>query len=384
MPISRTPQFVIKISKYCNLRCDYCYEYPHLGNKARMSLEQLRALFENIAASADELSLRELNFIWHGGEPFLVPIAVYERIDGLQKEIFGSRIKYFNTVQTNLTVLTDRHLAFLKTGFFRDVGVSFDVYGDQRVDTKGALRTGSVLANLQKLLSEGIRVGAIAVLARNTLPRIRQVYGFYDDLGVGHRMLAFYRSVGVEQSERHGLDFDELLGGLKEIFHAWLASERATRVDPIDDMVRYAVRHISGASDELYRREQTERVFMIDVDGSTYNSVESYDPDFLYGNLFESPLAEVANSDARRRSIALSQARLERFCAQCPYYGNCPGGFVANATQEERKLLESRGCPVRAMLDHIVETFERTQLTQFVRDKYRGGAEEEHPALAVA
>ncbi len=85
MPISRTPQFVIKISKYCNLRCDYCYEYPHLGNKARMSLEQLRALFENIAASADELSLRELNFIWHGGEPFLVPIAVYERIDGPAK-----------------------------------------------------------------------------------------------------------------------------------------------------------------------------------------------------------------------------------------------------------------------------------------------------------
>ncbi len=67
-----------------------------------------------------------------------------------------------------------------------------------------------------------------------------------------------------------------------------------------------------------------------------------------------------------------------------PLLWKLSGGFVANATQEERKLLESRGCPVRAMLDHIVETFERTQLTQFVRDKYRGGAEEEHPALAVA
>ena len=36
--------------KYCNLRCAYCYEYPHLGDKARMSLETLGRIFENIRA----------------------------------------------------------------------------------------------------------------------------------------------------------------------------------------------------------------------------------------------------------------------------------------------------------------------------------------------
>ena len=48
MAIDISPQFVFKLSKYCNLRCDYCYEFPHLGDRARMGLEQIRDALENI------------------------------------------------------------------------------------------------------------------------------------------------------------------------------------------------------------------------------------------------------------------------------------------------------------------------------------------------
>lgn len=61
-------QFVMKISKYCNLRCNYCYEYNELGNKQRMSLDLISRIFENIARNADEFE--SVSFIWHGGSRF--------------------------------------------------------------------------------------------------------------------------------------------------------------------------------------------------------------------------------------------------------------------------------------------------------------------------
>ncbi|TMJ35754.1 MAG: radical SAM protein [Alphaproteobacteria bacterium] len=164
--ISPSPQFVVKVTKYCNLRCDYCYEFPHLGDKSRMRLEQLRLLFENIKRSIAELAVEDINFIWHGGEPLLVPLEFYEQLALIEKDVFGSQFSCKNTIQTNLTVLTARHIKFLREGFFDDIGVSFDVYGDQRIDTSGKSRTDAVRANMQTLLDNQIEFAAIAVLTK--------------------------------------------------------------------------------------------------------------------------------------------------------------------------------------------------------------------------
>jgi uncharacterized protein len=384
MAINASPQFVLKISKYCNLRCDYCYEFPHLGDKARMNLNQIQAAFQNIKSSINELAIERVNFIWHGGEPFLVPVEVYEQINLIQKDIFGTEFEYMNSLQTNLTVLTNRHIKFLEGGFFGDIGVSFDVYGDQRVDTKGKSSADLVRANMRKLIDHQIAFGAIAVLARDTLPYIKQTYRFFDALKVEHRILAYYRTVGSEQTERHGLDFDELVGAYKAVFHEWLASERATPVHPIKDLVRYAVQRIMGIDNDRYDPSTSERVFVVDVNGDVSNVSES---EFCYGNLFHSPLREIAESEVRVRSIALSQERMQRFCYQCPYFGNCPGVFVANATSIERKVLETSGCPVRAVLDHILDVFKRTDLSGFILESYKADDDataKEQPALSVA
>src|SRR5262249_42427560 len=250
---------------------------------------------------------------------------------------------YINSVPTNLTVLTDRHIEFLKGGFFKNIGVSFDVYGDQRVDTKGRSRANAVRANIRKLIDHQIKFGAIAVLARDTLPHIKKIYRFFDDSQIRHRVLTYYRSVGSEQMQRHGLDFDEMVGAHKDLFHEWLASERATPVDPIKDYVRYAAQRIKGVDNDRYDRSLSEGVFMLDVNGDVSNIVESYEPEFCYGNLFDSSLKAIAESEGRARSVALSQERVRRFCHQCPYFGSCPGIFVANATSVERNMLEANG-----------------------------------------
>jgi uncharacterized protein len=350
-----------------------------------MSLSNVRALLENIKRSIDELAVRHIDFIWHGGEPLLIPLDFYEQVAQIEKEVFGSEFSYINVVQTNLTVLTGRHIEFLKSGFFEDIGVSFDVYGGQRVDTKGQLRTDVILANLQKLIDHQISFGAIAVLARYTLPKIKEIYRFFDGLHVTHRMNAYYRSADNEQAAQHGLNYDELVSAYKAVFHEWLASESATTVEPIDDYVHFAISYLTQSRGYRFDRSAEERVFIVDVNGDVYNVLETYEPEFCYGNLFRAPLAEIVASEARRRSNTLSNERMQCFCQQCPYLGACPGAFVANATDVERKLLDAHGCPVRPVIDHIVDVFERSDLKEFILEAYNAGSTaEDRPALSLA
>jgi uncharacterized protein len=387
MAINPSPQFVFKISKYCNLRCGYCYEFPHLGDKSRMSLDQIRAAFQNIKDSIDKLEIERADFIWHGGEPLLIPLHDYEQIDLLQKEVFGTGFKIKNAIQTNLTVLTERHIALLENGFFNNIGVSFDVHGEQRIDVKGKSRTGTVRGHMQKLMDRQINFGAIAVLARDALPHIRQTYRFFDERGIGHRVLAYYRSVGSEQAERHGLGFDELVVAYGALFDEWLASERATPVDPIKEYVRYAVQYMTGFKNDRYDRAKSERVFIVDVNGDAFNPIESYQREFCYGNFFSMPFWRIAESEARARSVALSEERTRRFCHGCAYFGSCPGTFVANATDIERDILEANGCPVSAVLDHILDVFKRADLHDFVlasQPTSGNHGAEDNPALSIA
>ena len=363
MPKRKLAEFVMKTSKYCNLRCAYCYEYRELANQQRMSLDNLVQIFENIAHHAIANQYEAVRFVWHGGEPFMIPLAYYDSIGQLQRDIFGDRVAIWNVVQTNLTVLTDRHLLFLKLRkFFHGVGISFDVHGDQRVDTQGQLRTEQVLRNLQKLIDYQIPFGAIAVLARNTLPHVRQIYRFYDQLSISCRFLPFYLSAFDGQIGDHAVAYAELVAALKSIFDEWVASEQATRVEPIDEYVGYAVDHVAGRRGCYYRRESDEFVFVVGLDGGVWGQAEAYQSAFQYGNLAHGSFDEILTSKGRRLSIEQAESRLDRH----PYFGACPGSFVADSSPQQQKQLEESGCSVKEIIDHILGTFERTGLSHLI------------------
>ena len=354
-------QFVMKISKYCNLRCSYCYEFNELGNKERMSLELLARIFENIAAHAIPNDYAWISFVWHGGEPFLIPLEYYESIGRLQREIFGGKLEVRNVVQTNLTVMTPRHLAFLKSQtFFQAVGISFDVLGDQRVDTAGRLKNDVVLENMQKLIDHEIPFGAIAVLARNTLAHTLPIYKFYDRLQISSRFLPFYMDASSNQIASHAITYEEQVAALKKIFEEWLVSENATPVDPIQEYVDYAVSHIAKAPPKHYRRETEEFAFLVGLDGGVWGQGEAYEPEYQYGSLARESFGQILSSQARRRSLEESAARSLRFCEPCKYYGACPGYLVADCSPQQKRMFEESGCPVKDVLDHIVHVLEET------------------------
>ena len=135
-------QWVVKVSKFCNLRCDYCYEFPELGDRARMSREQAAAMFDNMAGYYRTKPESAVHFVWHGGEPMIQEPDYFRMIFAEQRRALAG-IEVENFVQTNLTMLDDDRIAFLKNEL-RGVGVSIDVFGDHRLNLGVApVRTGS-------------------------------------------------------------------------------------------------------------------------------------------------------------------------------------------------------------------------------------------------
>jgi uncharacterized protein len=355
-PQRRSLQFVVKITKYCNLRCSYCYEYRELGNKTKMALGDLAAFFRHVASYAAEHDLTNVDFLWHGGEPFLVPIEYYSEIKTLQREAFRDLSdRVTNSAQTNLTILTDRHLAWLKEKRFIDsLGISFDVSGDQRVDTGGKVKTEVVLRNLQKLIDHEIEFGGIAVLARNTLPAVRRIYRFYDAIGVSIRFLPFYMDAFAAQVDAHGLTFDEIVGALNEICDEWITSPTATPVEPIQEYIGYALAAINGRRSPRYSMHTQESVFIVDTTGDTYGMARPYEAEHRYGNVFQEPFGAILNSAGRDRAVLAAERRANELCQRCPYLDYCPGFHVAAATPQQQNMLATSGCLVRPVLDHIV------------------------------
>jgi len=382
-PRRKSLHYVVKISKFCNLRCTYCYEYAELGIKHRMSLDQIEAMFRHAVHYAQANKLKYLNFVWHGGEPLLVPLEYYEAIGELQRKIFGDRIVFQNVVQSNLTVLTERHLDFLRSKkFFTDFGISFDVYGDQRVDIKGRQRTETVLRNIVRLMEAEISFGAIAVLARSTLPHARAIYRFFDSLSIETRFLAFYVSASDAQIETHALTFDEITAAFDGIFDEWLVSEKATPVYPIYEHIEAAIAVLNGVPRTSYDKFADEIVFLVNTDGSTFGVADGYAPEYAYGNVFHESMDTLLNSPARVRAAEEADARFERYCGACPYKGLCPSFYVVDATPQQRALLATSGCQVRNAIDHILKRVDETGLAALFKQR-ASATQSENAALAT-
>ena len=91
---------------------------------------------------------------------------------------------------------------------------------------------------------------------------------------------------------------------------------------------------------------------------------------FAMATYFAHRRKKISASEGRQRSIALSEERMERFCQQCPYFSSCPGTFVCQCHKDRAQILEASGCPVRAVLDHIVDVFNRTDLKDYILKSY--------------
>lgn len=324
-------QFVIKSSKFCNLRCRYCYEYAELGNREAIAPEQLDKMYAHIASYYSRLDRPvDIQFIWHGGEPLLQHPDYYWRTFDRQQQIFGELASSVtNTVQTNLTVLNNKHIHLLREGF-DGVGVSVDLFGGLRVNQADKDSLQVVLANMDRLQSEKINFGCITVLTKLNLPYLEEIYKFYEKIKIPFRVLPLFNGAFDGQHQGYEIDANEVLNAYRTLFDLWLESKSSVRVRPIIDYIKPVIRHyIPNAQPDFYNKREWEYMYLVNVNGDIYSYADAYNSEFCHGNLFETPLENIVLSAGHEKAIMAAEKRMASACHSCEYFGRCSGYPVA-------------------------------------------------------
>ncbi len=340
--IHRTVQFVIRTCKQCNLRCQYCYEFNNLHKTDTMTMAQIESLYRNIEGYYRSLEhFTNIHFIWHGGEPLLLPPQFYWEALDLQSQIFTSdNYKVTNGVQTNLTVLDDERSLLLTEGFDR-VGVSIDVFGGLRTYENGRDSQARVLENIDRLLAQGIPFGCITVLSQKNIDNIEQIYQFYRELNLSVRLLPLHKTENIGQNNGIEMEPYTVLKAFQTIFDLWLEDEIDTWIVPIIEMVRDVLDFYDPqAACKFYDKREWETINLVNINGDLCGYADDYQPERSYGNLFTTPLGELFASSQHEQSILAAERRLEATCANCKFFGSCSGYSIAEDGYEYHELDE--------------------------------------------
>jgi uncharacterized protein len=148
---------VVKVTRRCNLDCAYCYE--NITKEGDMNIEIFKILAQKAIEST---SSNTINFLFHGGEPTLLPNNFYEQAVEYANELAeqnGKKVQY--SMQTNLLFLTSDKLSLFKKHKF-SIGASID----GPADFYETMRKGSdkFTRNYFNAIENGVRVGLLATI----------------------------------------------------------------------------------------------------------------------------------------------------------------------------------------------------------------------------
>ncbi|MET0406625.1 MAG: radical SAM protein [Cystobacter sp.] len=332
--IDRRMEFVVKVSKFCNLRCRYCYEFESLGNREAMSREQLQQLYRYIEAWRARVDARdgkrtEIGFIWHGGEPLLLEPDFYWNTFADQREIFGEQVARKNTLQTNLTVLDEERIALLRDGF-DVVGVSVDVFGGLRVNVGGRDQQPVTLKNMERLRDLGIPFSTITVLTRANLGRMRHIYELFSRARIPFRLLPLFDGAFEGQHRGFEIGTQDILQAFKDLVDLWMEKDGFLEVYPTLEQIQLVLRSMQGGAPIYYNKREWLPVMLVNTNGDCFTYGDPYEePEWCVGNLFTTSLDDILAGERFAKSALAAERRIAANCLGCPYFGHCSGYPIA-------------------------------------------------------
>lgn len=332
----------------CNIDCKYCYYlekerlYPE-EKKFRMSDKVLETYVRGLIEAGVKARQRVINFSWQGGEPTILGRDFFERAVALQKQYAPDGLRIENSMQTNGMLLDDGWGEFLAREDFL-LGVSVDgprrIHDRYRRDRADRPTFDAVIAGLEILKRHDVEFNILTTLHRANVGKGKELYRFLRDLGTAH--LQFIPIV-----ERKGAG--DLLAGAPQIDASpehivteWSVSPRAYGkflCDVFDTWYRQDVGKVFVQFFEnqvaLWRNlpaslcifaETCGQGLAMEYNGDVYACDHYVYPEYRLGNIMQTPIVELGNSEAVRRFGDDKRDSLTAQCRACKFRFACNGG----------------------------------------------------------
>lgn len=335
---------IFKPIEKCNSNCLYCDTITKHQDVV-MGQELLELLFrridEYLRAEPDET----LVFTWHGGEICLLGADYLFKACELQDQLCSeTKHRISHSVQSNLTLLTQRHVDAFKLLGVRNIGTSYEPIphirgmGPERDSERYNRDFYRAVALLEK---NGVGWGVIYTAHRKTLERPLEIFNYLTNMNLGAvPQFNMVRSFDDDDERRvfsiTDEEFANFLGGLFE--HYWPNRERYGPVQPFSWYINAIIHRQGGFVCEM-SGTCSHRWFFVGPEGEASHCGVSGDYDiFNYGSIQDRTIQEILD-DKIRHQIAERQVTLpETHCKGCRFWGVCHGGCPVGAYMVHRAL----------------------------------------------
>ncbi len=326
--------FIVKPTAACNGKCVYCSAYKEDPGRA-MTRETIGLLFERVAEYAKTGALKEVSFLWHGGEPLLMGPDFYREVLRLTRWLKERvSIPVGHLIQSNITLVTEEFLPILKemlpSGRF---GTSYDPVSGIRL-LRGSKSYEAEWKRAYALLRKAdLDVGVVYVVHQGSLGRADFIYHELKALGLngGLRFNPLYDTGLAKTSRELHISPRDWGQFLLDLWRVWNDDGRTLRVAPLegwDALVHGRRARLSCA----YSGSCTKNFTGVDSDGTVYTCGRSMDDHLMpFGNLRDHSLAELYDVVERRAFLNRQEWLLQGECAGCRWWSMCHGGCPNDA-----------------------------------------------------
>lgn len=350
------------VGPVCNLDCDYCYYlekdalYPEKKfnlSSFRMKDDVLEKLIQDHISAQPQ---QRVEFIWHGGEPTLLGVDYFKKAVEIQKKQANGK-EIVNSFQTNGTLINDEWAEFLATNHFL-CGLSIDgpqkFHDDHRRFPNGNGSWKKVMECARIFQKHGVEFNTMSVVNASNSKQPVAVYEFLKQTGskfmqfspIAERISEddteklsivnnnYNKETAIMQENVSAVDWGNFLC---RVFDKWVKTDVGTYYVNFFDNTLAAY---AGQMPSLCTMAQYCGCSLaIEHNGDAYCCDHFVFPEYQLGNIFVTPISELAKSDKQLIFEQRKQDTLSKQCKDCEFLsacgGDCPKNrFVKNSDGE--------------------------------------------------
>ncbi|MDR1538368.1 MAG: radical SAM protein [Clostridiales bacterium] len=317
------PAFMIVPSLACQASCKYCFG-PHEG--AVMDERTARESIKFIRNIASETGTQDITIIFHGGEPLLAPIEIWNAFFTEAKiQLNSYRVKF--SLQSNLWRLNEEFIELFKENRV-SIGTSLDGPKNLCDINRGCGYYEKTQASVQKANEAGCSVSAIATITKSTLSHAVEIAEYFRNRGMP---LALHGALAGmnEKDSPFALSPEEYSKMILNLFPWYIENRKFMQIDTLDHFARAIARGDPGV---CTFRDCFGMFACISPDGGITSCQRlSGKPEFFMGSIFDMPsLAQLYESGPAKAQRSREEAASIK-CSGCLFYQICKGGCYYNA-----------------------------------------------------
>ncbi|WP_455719728.1 radical SAM protein [Agathobacter sp.] len=325
---------IVKGTNGCNLNCSYCSlgeksDFKYINEKSLMSIMIFSC---NLARYRDE---RQINFIFHGGEPTLVSPDVYDEcISYINSRYVDLDITF--SIQTNGFIITEEFIRMIKKHDI-NVGVSIDgseeIHDFERSTINGNNTYKKITENIEKMLAENIQVSCLMVLTKYALDKNIDYLYYFAEKGIHLKVNPLLNYGNTLSHPELVLDKGDYAGYIERIYETIIRENLKVYVSPIDKIVNGIINN-QQIRECSFDSQCNKHFLCIDYKGDIFPCGKFSDIEKMcIGNIGDTKF-DYLESFLQQKICARRNDKIPEKCSKCQFINLCNAGCSAEAMIE--------------------------------------------------